>query len=356
MWLHRPGPFPRLIIAPGVLRLENPDLARRYLTEQRARRKADRDRQWMEAERERRGDPKWKPPDPVPSRYVMEWSAKSRARMVRTLAELDYTPIVASGRMPCMVTLTLPGQWQEVAPDGAAFKVLLKKFRKRWVRAWGEPPVGIWKLEFQRRGAPHFHLFTVVPLMAVAGEMRQLTQARRRPAEGDGLRFQEWLKVAWAASVAHPDPEEWRKHLAAGTRVDYAEGLRMKDPKRVAVYFTKHGTFADKEYQHIVPSEWREPGHGPGRFWGVWGLEQVLAEVGLTMDQRIQLARTLRRYGHSQARARGALVQREVIRGKRFRRVRRRPPDRMKSGSGFLCVNDGPRLALALSRLVGPGP
>jgi hypothetical protein len=26
-------------------------------------------------------------------------------------------------------------------------------------------------------------------------------------------------------------------------------------------------------------------------------------------------------------------------------------PDRMRSGSGFLCVNDGPRLALALARL-----
>jgi hypothetical protein len=354
LWLHRPGPVARLVIAPGVLRVEYTDLAKRYVTEQRTRRRADEDRRLIAVERERRGDPAWKPKDPIPIRWVTHWSAKSRSRMVRTLAELDYTAITGGGRMPCLVTLTLPDQWQVVAPDGKTFKKSLKTFRKRWERAWGEPPMGIWKLEFQRRGAPHLHLFTAVPLMPRAGELRKLTAVRYHPAAGDGLRFQDWLRVVWADVIDHPDPDERAKHERAGTRVDYAQGMRMTDPKRVAVYFTKHAQFRSKEYQHIVPAEWREPGNGPGRFWGYWGLEKVCAYVYLTPDERIEVARTLRGYGHAAARARGAMSEREVIRGRRFRKVHRRVPDRLQSCSGYLCVNDGPHLAAALARLVKP--
>lgn len=66
-----------------------------------------------------------------------------------------------------------------------------------------------------------------------------------------------------------PDPEERRKHELAGTGINYAEDLRASDPKRVAVYFTKHGTFGAKGYQHRVPEPWQGPGKGPGRFWGI---------------------------------------------------------------------------------------
>jgi hypothetical protein len=52
------------------------------------------------------------------------------------------------------------------------------------------------------------------------------------------------------------DPEERRKHLLAGTGVDYAEGVKLTDPRRMAVYFAKYGTAGNKEYQHQVPREW----------------------------------------------------------------------------------------------------
>jgi non-canonical (house-cleaning) NTP pyrophosphatase len=57
-----------------------------------------------------------------PGREITEWSRKSRAAMCRTFAELDYTPLVESGRVPAMVTLTYPGDWECVAPDGASVK------------------------------------------------------------------------------------------------------------------------------------------------------------------------------------------------------------------------------------------
>ena len=57
--------------------------------------------------------------------------------------------------------------------------------------------------------------------------------------------------------------------MLAGTAVDVLKGLRACDPKRLAIYFTKHSSpnsLDYKEYQHIVPDVWRGAGRGPGRF------------------------------------------------------------------------------------------
>lgn len=63
------------------------------------------------------------------------------------------------------------------------------------------------------------------------------------------------------------------RHRLAGTAIDVRNGLKTRDPKRLAIYFIKHSSpnlHGDKEYQHIDPEAWRSPGHGPGRFWGVF--------------------------------------------------------------------------------------
>jgi hypothetical protein len=57
----------------------------------------------------------------------------------------------------------LPGGWESVAPDGASVKGHMMLWRKRFQREWGEPARYIWKLEFQRRGAPHIHLWMAPP-------------------------------------------------------------------------------------------------------------------------------------------------------------------------------------------------
>lgn len=346
-WLHEPGPVHRLIIAPGVVRLESADLERRYFTAQRARRRDDAEKAY-EAEHGKPGKPK------KPSRCVLYWSDKSKSRMIRVFAELDYTPIVIPGRRPGLVTLTLPGDWLAVAPDAKAWKKLRDKFAKRWVRAWGEPPAGIWKTEFQRRGAPHWHFFTSVPVGARAGELRMLGE-RYRPAVGDGLLFREWLSAVWADVVDHPDPVERAKHERAGTNFD--DGLKFTDPKRVAVYFAKYSVSAAKEYQNMPPAEWRGPGEGVGRFWGYWGLQKAVAAVRVTPRERVAMARALRGY----ARSRGVVTVRKVPRGVtadgevKYRKVRRRSAARLASCSGYLTENDAPHLALALVRLVERG-
>jgi len=267
-------------------------------------------------------------------RCITAWTAKSRAAMVRALCELDYAPLLGTG-LPALVTLTYPGDWLAVAPTGQAVKRQMLALFKRWQRAWGSPFLGVWKLEFQRRGAPHVHLLCVPPLARTA----------------DGLVFREWLSAAWAAVVDAPDPAEYARHLAAGTGVDYSEGLRMTDPKRVAVYFTKHGTFSAKEYQNEVPAEWQAPGCGPGRFWGYRGLKRRTAEVELAPSAAVLAARTLRRWSAAQGVTHQCPVRRiDLGTGAVSYRKVRRPVRRVRSGRGWVSVNDGPAFATEVAR------
>jgi hypothetical protein len=350
-WQGEEGPRFRIVVSPGAMAVESRDLAAAERTWERTERarqlKAEMTAAWI-AEH---GEP---PPEPPPVREITEWSRKSRSRMFRVFSELDYGPLLERSGIPAMVTLTYPGDWLTAAPDGKTAKKHLKAFRKRWERAWGLPVLGLWKQEHQDRGAVHFHIFTVVP--------------DGRTAEG--RQFREWLSATWAAVVNHPDPEEYRKHLAAGTGVDYAAGLRSRDPRRIAVYFSKHGLYAAKGYQNEVPAEWREPGKGPGRFWGVWGLKRCTRAVEVPPEAATLAARVMRRWAAAQDVTRQATVKRtrggavrsqypDVIglagaqlvaaRKPRYRRVRRRAK-RLPRGRGWISLNDGPGFALEVAR------
>lgn len=364
-WAGEEGPRPRIVIAAGAFAIEHPDLARRERRWERAEKARQLDAD-MAATYLARGE---EPPERVPSREIVGWSRKSRANMVRALCELDYQPMLGDPtRLPAMVTLTYPGDWLAVAPDGKTVKAHLRALRRRYERAWEEPLTAVWKLEFQRRGAPHFHLLLVPPHGVARQPGARATAAAR---VGAGLPFREWLSAVWADIVDHPDPEEKRRHFLAGTGVDFAEGLKARDPKRVAVYFTKHGSFASKEYQHCVPEPWQEPGAGPGRFWGYWRLERRTAAVEVEPDEAVDAARIARRWARAQRTTRQVVVTRtaggrarpdraDVVsiagaqllaadRTTRRRKVRRRVR-RFGNGRGFISVNNGQAFALQLAR------
>jgi len=285
---------------------------------------------------------------------ITEWSRKSRSSMCRTFAELDYSPLVESGRVPAMVTLTYPGDWEIVAPDGASVKRHIVLWRKRFQREYGEQARYIWKLEFQRRGAPHIHLWTAPPI------------SPGRSGQG----FAQWLSETWAQVVDHPDAEQKARHRLAGTAIDVRNGLRACDPKRLAIYFTKHSSpnlDGDKEYQHVVPEMWRRHGRGPGRFWGVYGLKKAVAVVEVAQDAYLAARRIVRRwsrnqamYGDSASRFPTAVVPRTATRLVNridrdtgvvaCRRVRRRRTLCNQGGlaGGYALVNDGPAFASQL--------
>lgn len=359
-WDGHEGPRHRVTVAPGAFGVRRRNLARRERTFQR----------WVDARQVgvqqlvayllRTGE---LPPTPAPRREITEWSRKSRANMTQALCEIDFTEMLRSGRPPAMVTLTYPGDWQTVAPNGRAVKAHLQEFRHRWERAWGEI-MSVWKLEFQRRGAAHFHMLVVPPRGTAGG---------RTDAAGWGLPFKQWLSLVWADIVSHPDPDEYLRHLGAGTNVDFAEGMRLADPRRVAVYFTKHGQFVGKEYQHIVPLEWQGPGDGPGRFWGYWGLERKVHAVEISPQYAALIARVTRRWAHAQRTTRQVRAPRtpggraiskywDVIglagaqlvaaqQATRTRRVRRRAT-RLKHGTGWVSVNNGATFATQVARYI----
>lgn len=261
---------------------------------------------------------------------IFAWSAKSRTNMVRTMTSLDWSPVVDAGDgwRPAMVTLTLPGEWESLAPDAATFWRYVEALKMRWRRRWGRPIAGVWKKEYQRRGAPHLHVYCAVPASRT---------------------FQDWLSRAWYEIVGSGD----ERHLRAGTGVDWREGIRASDPKRLGVYFAKrasaHNTAASKEYQHAVPMLWMASGGG-GRFWGVWGLDRATADVELDRVQFVQLRRLMRRHVDSQGRRaerRRRVVDTETGEIRAGRKVTRRYRVRsLQSGErsgGFVLHNDAPR-------------
>lgn len=388
-WNGHEGPRPRFVIGAGAVRLEAPNMAKRERALERELRRRQVDAEilaaWYTAEERF-------PADAEPTREITGWSRKSRSNMIYTLAVLDWSPLLSATGIPAMSTLTYPGDWYTVAPDGKTSKGHLRAFFKRYERAWGVEWIGVWKMEFQKRGAVHYHLYSVPP-PGRAGDVRRAQHAAelaawqaakdaghnvgRKPyyrrVPGDGLPYREWLSLVWAEIVNHPDPEQFQNHLKAGTAVDYAEGMRTSDPKRLALYFAKHGTYSAKEYQHTVPEEWREPGKGPGRFWGYRGksLKPLTAAVEIDWDEYQLISRTLRRLSRraqiwdpttGRHRWVKAMRQVKVPRGIKvdtetgevtYRQMRtvRRPVQRFSRTSGFLCVNDGPAMARILSRL-----
>jgi hypothetical protein len=277
-------------------------------------------------------------------RVVKEWSRASRRRMTRRIGELDLSTWEQDSGVLAMLTLTLPDLWEAAAPTGPEFKALVDRLRKRWLRAVG-PWRGLWKLEFQGRGAPHMHMLMRVPAKV-----------------GDEV-FERWLARTWAdvvlCSFSDVDRDLWvqtgefARHLGHGTDVSFS-GVKFSDPRRTAVYFLKHAAPGDgrgsKEYQHIVPEPWQAPGAGPGRFWGYWGLRPATDALEVDHEAFLRARRILRHV--ARARVASAEIARRRHGGESVWTMAR-PRPRVgfgASGGGWVLVNDGLALAWDVGR------
>jgi len=171
----------------------------------------------------REGDPR--PIEPGIRGVITEFSDASRKRLafVASNTAIDFQT---------MITLTYPG---EFTTDGEEVKRHLREFL-----TWLRKDIGrysyLWFLEFQRRGAPHFHIL-------IDRKFRGTELLR-------GLRFR--VSSNWYRIVDSGDA----RHVAAGTRV---EKVRKADGARF--YAVK---YAQKMYQKQVPAEYQSV----GRFWG----------------------------------------------------------------------------------------
>lgn len=156
---------------------------------------------------------------------IRGFSPASRRRLLRRIAAVNK---FASDRPPAFLTITYPNEYPE---DPTVYRSHARAFLKRLRRKYGDRPV-IWRLEFQRRGAPHFHM--LIWDLEVTEDM------------------EDWVRETWYDVVGSGDT----KHQRHGT------DLRQVDSwKGVAVYLSKYIAKVADENGEV---------HEPiGRWWGV---------------------------------------------------------------------------------------
>lgn len=308
---------------------------------------------------------------------ITEWSRKSRKRMVDTLASLDYAPMFDSGDPVAMVTLTAGGcdaaaliedlkagrdhlcdhrcPWTAAFPNGRSWKDARDALIKRMEYHWGREFSLLWKVETQKRGAPHEHWYQAIPTDTIPSSKMPSwwaaawrTERRQEPPEQ--VTFMVWLSATWADIVGLKDPKEHRKLWLAGTAVDFAEGDRCSDPKRLGIYFAKHGSFSAKEYQNSVPKIWADAGegNGVGRFWGYRRLKKATAETLVTKETATKAGRVARAWCKSRTRT---IIEDMKRRGTKPWKPRR---PLFADGVGTVVVNDGPAFASQIYRAITP--
>jgi hypothetical protein len=152
---------------------------------------------------------------------ITTFSRKSRGRLLLRMAQIHD---VREGHF---ITLTYPGAYPS---DPTIFKRDLKVWVQRLRRRYPDARA-IWRLEFQRRGAPHYH-------MLVFGIPDRVCDVR------------EWCALAWYKVVGSGD----KKHLRAGIRVDRIEN-RAHAMRYAAKYCAKDG------YQDLEGDFGRRWGH-----------------------------------------------------------------------------------------------
>lgn len=170
---------------------------------------------------------------------VTTFSQQSRKRLRWLFAKCDRKRVVEGTMLE--FTLTYPGKDYLVPRNPHDWKRHLSVFRKRFQRRWGNLWV-VWKLEFQQRGAAHYHLVAFVP-----GGNSQV----------DIWQFREWLSRSWWETVGSGDDD----HLAAGTHAAWAERWG-----KLGAYMTK---YLGKEVPAICDEETGELVN-IGRCWGQW--------------------------------------------------------------------------------------
>lgn len=203
---------------------------------------------------------------------VLGFSKASRRRLLQKIATIDKEST------PLFVTLTYPSAYPL---EAAEWKSHFDKWCKRLHRAYPQAAL-IWRLEPQRRGAPHFHVLLYgVPLSG---------QAR------------EWVRKAWYECVASGDPKHYR-HGTDMRKCDNSRAVRSYVGKYLAK--TQAAPQQTDEHGEVQSVDWSRV----GRWWGVrYGenlpLSRVVANAGITFSQSARLMRYLRKYVKAQSNVR----------------------------------------------------
>jgi hypothetical protein len=202
-----------------------------------------------------------------------------------------------------LVTLTYPGKVEMVPTDGKVVKAHWDAMR-RWLVH--HEVQGAWFMEFQKRGAVHFHVF-------LTGEVPK-----------------EKVAKAWNRIAGQNDPD----HLKAGTRIE-----TLRELHAAGAYAAK---YLKKQEQKEVP----EGFSNVGRFWGLFGGLSVQPVAEVNSQERIDTITGEVLPGLAVPAAR---VMRGLVNAKR--RAAGRPKFRDSGRQGFTGYGCGPAMAQYLDRV-----
>lgn len=161
---------------------------------------------------------------------ISEFTAASRKR------QLEFLMMLRSVDRGMFITLTYPAVWPE-SPE--VWKEHLDTFLKRVNRVF-PGAYGVWRIEPQKRGAPHYHLI-------LFGMKRGVNRVR------------QWVKLAWYKIVGSGD----EKHLKAGTQVD-----AINSHRHAIAYASKYTAKHDNGVPRRFTTPYGEVVTNVGKHWG----------------------------------------------------------------------------------------
>jgi hypothetical protein len=175
---------------------------------------------------------------------ITGFSAKSRNRLIKFMATISREQL----RNSYMLTLTYPDFFET---NFETYKAHFCAWKKRLSRRNPEIKT-IWKLEFQKRGAPHFHILMFFPQKLSKDEFKSEIQ---------------FHKTAWFEIVNSNDD----RHFKAGTRFEGAENFGQ-----LSNYVSKY--FGKDDY---IPKNEKI-----GRIWGKSAgfTPEIIAEIPLKSE------------------------------------------------------------------------
>ena len=190
---------------------------------------------------------------------VKGFSNDSRRRLMRAIAGVRL-----DADLPLFITLTYPSSF----PDARSSKKHLDTFFKRFTRAF--PSHGsIWKLEPQKRGAPHYHILTW------GCELQQVA---------------EFVPLAWYQIAGAGDNKHLFWHMGALDNQHCVQQVNSRNG--VMRYASKYlgKTFEVEGWQ------------SSGRFWGIVGRTNIpfgeLRIEEVTRSKAVEVMRYQRRFAH----------------------------------------------------------
>lgn len=160
---------------------------------------------------------------------ITAFSSDSRYRLFQLLHRVKFD------RMS-FVTLTYPADFPT---DSRIYHAHLKEYRRRMERTYGKVSV-IWRLEFQERGAPHFHLMYF---------------------DAPFIPIYDWVNL-WDSVINTPYP------FRIGNSVDIKFNRHHADSRQIGYYVGKYLAKVDTRTLRSIPEK-------PGRMWGKWNVQEI---------------------------------------------------------------------------------